>query len=121
MNQFSIPYVRRILFTISIPLSISVSCLVVAQQKRPSEIVAADGTKLRYVVEGSGIPCVVVNPAQRAGAHFGSRVHRRQGSQLISTTSKGITDEDVKKAPPGQAWRLASSNVGDIKFRGSAT
>ena len=65
MNQFSIPYVSRILFSISISLSISVSCLVVAQQKRPSEIVAADGTKLRYVVEGSGIPCVVVN-----GSHY---------------------------------------------------
>ena len=65
MNQFSIPYVRRILFTISISLSISVSCLVVAQQKQPSEIVAADGTTLRYVVEGSGIPCVVVN-----GSHY---------------------------------------------------
>jgi proline iminopeptidase len=65
MNQFSISYVRRILFTISISLSISGSCLVVAQQKRPSEIVAADGTKLHYVVDGSGFPCIVVN-----GSHY---------------------------------------------------
>jgi proline iminopeptidase len=65
MNQFSILYVGRILFTVLISLSFSGSCLVEAQDKRPSEIVAADGTKLRYVVEGSGIPCVVVN-----GSHY---------------------------------------------------
>ena len=65
MNQFSVLYVGRILFTVLISLSFSGSCLVEAQQKRPTEIVAADGTKLRYVVEGSGIPCVVVN-----GSHY---------------------------------------------------
>jgi hypothetical protein len=46
-------------------LSFNGSYLVEAQDKRPSEIVAADGTKLHYVVEGSGIPCVVVN-----GSHY---------------------------------------------------
>src|SRR5262249_41065290 len=65
MNQFSSRNVGRILFTVLISFSFSVSCLVEAQDKRPSEIVAADGTKLRYVVEGSGIPCVVVN-----GSHY---------------------------------------------------
>lgn len=64
MNQFSILYVGRILFTVLIFLSFNGSCLVEAQLK-PSEIVAADGTKLRYVVEGSGIPCVVIN-----GIHY---------------------------------------------------
>ena len=65
MNQFSLPYVGRILFTVLVFLSFNGSCLVEAQDKRPSEIVAADGTKLRYVVEGNGIPCVVVN-----GSHY---------------------------------------------------
>src|SRR5262245_23574341 len=65
MNQFSILYVGRILFTVLISLSFSGSYLVEAQDERPSEIVAADGTKLRYVVEGSGIPCIVVN-----GVHY---------------------------------------------------
>ena len=36
-----------------------------AQGRSPLEVTAADGTKLRYVVEGSGIPCVVVN-----GSHY---------------------------------------------------
>lgn len=65
MNQFSMLHVGRILFTVLISLSFNGSCLVEAQDKRPSEIVAADGTKLRYVVEGSGIPCIVVN-----GSHY---------------------------------------------------
>lgn len=65
MNQFSRPYVGRILFTVLISLSFNASYLVEAQHNSPSEIVAADGTKLRYVVEGSGIPCVVVN-----GSHY---------------------------------------------------
>lgn len=65
MNQFSILYVGRILFTVLISLSFNGSCIVEAQDKRQSEIVAADGTKLRYVVEGSGIPCVVIN-----GSHY---------------------------------------------------
>src|SRR4030095_12753013 len=65
MNQFSTLYVGRILFTVLTSLSFNGSCLVEAQHKQPSEIVAADCTKLRYVVEGSGIPCVVVN-----GSHY---------------------------------------------------
>lgn len=65
MNQFSMRHVGRILFTVVISLSFNASCLVEAQDKRPSEIMAADGTKLRYVVDGSGIPCVVVN-----GSHY---------------------------------------------------
>jgi proline iminopeptidase len=63
MNQFSI--LGRIFFTVLISLSFNGSCLVEAQHNQPSEIVAADGTKLRYVVEGSGIPCIVVN-----GGHY---------------------------------------------------
>ena len=59
MNQLL--YVGRIVFPLLISLSFSGSCLVKAQLNRQSEIVTADGTKLRYVVEGSGIPCVVVN------------------------------------------------------------
>lgn len=65
MNQFSMRHVSRILFAVVMSLSFSRSCLVEAQDKRPSEIVAADGTKLHYVVDGSGIPCVVVN-----GSHY---------------------------------------------------
>src|SRR5512145_229513 len=65
MNQASILYIGRILFTVLISLSFNGSCLVEAQLRQPSEIVAADGTKLRYVVDGSGIPCVVVN-----GTHY---------------------------------------------------
>lgn len=65
MKRFSILYVGRILFTVLISLSFNGSSAVEAQDKRPSEIVAADGTKLRYVIEGSGIPCVVVN-----GSHY---------------------------------------------------
>lgn len=65
MNEFSILYVGRILFTVLISLSFNGSCLVEAQHKRPTEIVSADGTKLRYIVEGTGIPCVVVN-----GSHY---------------------------------------------------
>ena len=65
MNQSSILCAGKILFTVLISLSFNGSVLVEAQLKRPSEIVAADGTKLRYVVEGSGIPCVVIN-----GIHY---------------------------------------------------
>jgi proline iminopeptidase len=61
MNQFSKLYLGRILFTVLLSLSFNGSYLVEAQDKRPSEIAAADGTKLHYVVEGSGIPCIVVN------------------------------------------------------------
>ena len=32
-----------------------------AQNPSRREVITADGTKLRYVVEGSGIPCIVVN------------------------------------------------------------
>jgi len=65
MNQFSLLHVGKTLFTVLVCLSFIGSCLVEAQDKRPSEIVAADGTKLRYVVDGRGIPCVVVN-----GSHY---------------------------------------------------
>jgi proline iminopeptidase len=65
MNQFFILYVLRILFTVLISLSFNGSSFVKAQHKQPSEIVATDGTKLRYVIDGSGIPCLVVN-----GTHY---------------------------------------------------
>ena len=63
MNQLSMQYVGRTLFAIL--LTLTGSCFVAAQDKLPSEIVVADGTKLHYVVEGSGIPCIVVN-----GSHY---------------------------------------------------
>lgn len=65
MKRFSIFYVGRIVFTVLVSLSFNNSSAAEAQDKRPSELVAADGTKLRYVVDGSGIPCVVVN-----GSHY---------------------------------------------------
>jgi proline iminopeptidase len=65
MKRFSVLHIGGILFTVLISLSFNGSSLVEAQDKRPKELVAADGTKLRYVVEGSGIPCVVVN-----GSHY---------------------------------------------------
>ena len=65
MSQFSLLHVGKTLFTVLVCLSFIGSCLVEAQDKRPSEIVAADGTKIRYVVDGRGIPCVVVN-----GSHY---------------------------------------------------
>ena len=57
-------YIRNALFIfgclcVAAPLSIN------AQNPLPLEVTAADGTKLRYVVEGSGIPCIVVN-----GVHY---------------------------------------------------
>jgi proline iminopeptidase len=65
MKKIYILCAGKILFTALISLSFNGSVLVEAQLKRPSEIVAADGTKLRYVVEGTGIPCVVIN-----GIHY---------------------------------------------------
>jgi proline iminopeptidase len=57
-------YIRNALFIfgclcVAAPLSIN------ALNPLPLEVTAADGTKLRYVVEGSGIPCIVVN-----GVHY---------------------------------------------------
>ncbi|HKY29106.1 MAG TPA: alpha/beta hydrolase [Pyrinomonadaceae bacterium] len=57
-------YRRIALFTLGClcliaPLSIK------AQNPSPLQVTAGDGTKLRYVVEGSGVPCIVVN-----GIHY---------------------------------------------------
>ena len=57
-------YIRNALFIfgclcVAAPLSIN------AQNPLPLEVTAADGKKLRYVVEWSGIPCIVVN-----GVHY---------------------------------------------------
>jgi proline iminopeptidase len=64
MNFRARCYIRNALFIfgclcVAAPLSIN------ALNPLPLEVTAADGTKLRYVVEGSGIPCIVVN-----GVHY---------------------------------------------------
>jgi len=64
MNFLTRCYIRNALFIFGClcfasPVSIN------AQNPSSLEVTAADGTKLRYVVEGSGIPCVVVN-----GGHY---------------------------------------------------
>jgi len=62
--NFRTRYIRHALFIlgclcVAAPLSIN------AQNPSPLEVKTADGTKLHYVVEGSGIPCIVVN-----GSHY---------------------------------------------------
>jgi proline iminopeptidase len=61
MSRFSQYHVHAVLFMVLTSLSLCGSHIVEAQDKRLSEIVTADGIKLRYVVEGRGVPCVVVN------------------------------------------------------------
>ena len=61
MNRPSRFRSHYVLFIVLIAPILSGSLIVMAQDKGLSEMVAADGTKLRYVVEGKGIPWVVVN------------------------------------------------------------
>lgn len=64
MNSFTRYYMRNALFIFA-SVCLAAPLPIKAQDPGPLEITASDGTKLRYVVEGSGIPCIVVN-----GRHY---------------------------------------------------
>ena len=64
MNFFTPYYIRNTLFIFAC-LCVGAPLPINAQDPSPLEVTAADGTKLRYVVEGSGIPCIIVN-----GRHY---------------------------------------------------
>lgn len=60
-TQYSI---RNALFTFGY-LCLAAPLWINAQNPSRLEVTAADGTKLRYAIEGNGIPCIVVN-----GVHY---------------------------------------------------
>ncbi|HZI88450.1 MAG TPA: hypothetical protein VFD48_16575, partial [Pyrinomonadaceae bacterium] len=57
--------IRNAIFILLGCLLLAAPLPINAQGRNPLEVRAADGTKLGYVVEGSGIPCIVVN-----GVHY---------------------------------------------------
>ncbi len=61
MNHFFPLYTHKARFILFSCFFLTASLLVNAQDRVTSEVAAADGTKLHYIVEGSGDPCVVVN------------------------------------------------------------
>jgi proline iminopeptidase len=60
MNFSTRRCIRNALFILGC-LCVAAPLPISAQDPSPKEVTTADGTKLRYVVEGSGIPCIVVN------------------------------------------------------------
>ena len=64
MNIFTRGYIRNALFILGC-LCVAAPSPINAQNPSPLVVTTADGTKLHYVVEGSGIPCIVVT-----GSHY---------------------------------------------------
>jgi len=65
MNFLSRCYIRSALFILLGWFYLAAPLAINAQNPRPLVVTTADGTKLHYVVEGNGIPCIVVN-----GPHY---------------------------------------------------